>query len=277
MTETKVVMITGAAMGIGAATARLAAEAGYRVVLPDIDLERAKATAAAVGQGAWALRLDICSETEWAAALDAVWAREGRLDCLINNAAIVHTGWVRDVSLAKHRATLETNFFGAVIGMTLALPRFKAQGSGHLITVSSMNAFIPYPGIAIYAAAKHALRAFHAAFAIEERGGPVDFTLIYPTATETPMLAKEAEDDAMALAFSGTPVSPEMVAAKIVAAMASRPVEVFIPPERGEAVKQLGINPEAMIDYVVKNEALGLQKLQQRRDARTKSSAFPAR
>lgn len=265
MTQGKVVMITGAAMGIGAATARLAAEAGYRVVLADINLEKAEAVAAAIGQGARAQRLDICSEAEWTAALDAVWAREGRLDCLINNAAIVHTGWVRDVSLAKHHATMETNFFGAVIGMTLALPRFKAQGSGHLISVSSMNGFIPYPGIASYAAAKHALRAFHAAFAIEERGGPVDFTLIYPTATETPMLAKEAEDDAMALAFSGTPVTPETVAARIVEAMATRPVEVFVPPERGEAVKQLGISPSAMLDYVEKNEAIGLEKLRLRR------------
>lgn len=160
---------------------------------------------------------------------------------------------------------METNFFGAVIGMTTAFARFKAQGSGHLISVSSMNAFIPYPGIASYAAAKHGLRAFHAAFAIEERGGPVDFTLIYPTATETAMLAKEAEDDAMALAFSGTPVLPETVAAQIVAAIASRPVEVFIPPDRGEAVKQLGISPDAMTAHAEKNEAIDLEKLRQRR------------
>lgn len=265
MTQGKVVMITGAAMGIGAATARLAAAAGHRVVLADIDPDRAAATAASIGLGAWAQRLDICSEAEWKAALDAVWAREGRLDCLINNAAIVHTGWVRDVPLAHHHATMQTNFFGAVIGMTMALPRFKAQGSGHLISVSSMNAFIPYPGIASYAAAKHALRAFHAAFAIEERGGPVDFTLIYPTATETPMLEREARDDAMALAFSGTPVSPETVAAQIVDAIATRPVEVFIPPERGEAVKQLGINPDAMLAYVEKNQVIGLAKLRARR------------
>lgn len=258
-------MITGAAMGIGAATAALAAKAGHRVVLADIDLGRATETAAAIGHGAWALRLDIRSEPEWAAALDTVWSREGRLDCLINNAAIVHTGWVRDVPLEWHRATIETNFLGAVTGMTLAFPRMKAQGWGHLITVSSMVAFIPYPGIASYAAAKHALRAFHAAFAIEERGGPVDFTLIYPTATETPMLDKEAEDDAMALAFSGTPVSPELVATRIVDAITNRPVEVFVPPERGETVKKLGTDPDALIDYVTRNEALGLQKLQERR------------
>ena len=92
----------------------------------------------------------------------------------------------------------------------------------------------------------------------------MDFTLIYPTATETPMLDKEAEDDAMALAFSGTPVTPELVATRIVEAISTRPVGVFIPPDRGEAVKKLGTDPDAMNDYVTRNEAVGLQKLQER-------------
>lgn len=265
MQDSKIVMITGAASGIGAATAQLAAIAGHHVVIADIDADRGRQMAEKIGNGAWSLKLDICSETEWSAALDKVWQREGKLDTLINNAAIVHTGWARDLTLDAHRQTVDTNFFGAVIGMMTALPRMKAQGSGHLISVSSMNAFIPYPGIASYAAAKHALRAFHAAVALEERAGPIDFTLIYPTATETPMLDKEASDDALALAFSGTPVSANLVAKQIVEAMVSKPVEVFIPPERGEAVKRLGIDPAQLKAYVETNEPIGLEKLKARR------------
>lgn len=265
MTESKIVMITGAASGIGAATAELAAARGHRLIIADIDGARASQTAGRIGSSAWALKLDICSEDEWKAALDEVWAREGRLDCLVNNAAIVHTGWARDLSLAAHRQTMDTNFFGAVIGMMTALPRMKAQGSGHLISVSSMNAFIPYPGIASYASAKHALRAFHAAVAIEERASPVAFTLIYPTATETPMLEKEAKDDALALAFSGTPIRAATVAEAIVGALTSKPVEIFIPPERGEAVKRLGIDPAALLSYVETNEPIGREKLKARR------------
>ena len=267
MSPSKIVMITGAASGIGAATAGLAAAKGHHVVVADIDSDRAAAAAGRIGGGSWPIKLDIRSEDGWTAALDEAWRREGQLDVLINNAAIVHTGWVGRAmwSLGGHRNTMETNFFGAVIGMMTALPRMKAQGHGHLISISSMNAFIPYPGIASYAAAKHALRAFHAALALEERESAVNFTLVYPTATETPMLEKESEDDALALAFSGTPIQASAVAKAVLESMTTKPVEIFIPAERGEAVKRLGLDPAALRAYVETNEPIGLAKLKARR------------
>lgn len=265
MAHAKTVMITGAASGIGAAAAQQAVAAGHRVVLADIDIARADETAARLGVSARALRLDITSEAAWQSALDDVWARDGGLDVLVNNAAIVHTGWARDLPLAAHARTLETNCGGAINGMMSALPRFKAQGSGHLITVASMTAFLPYPGLASYAAAKHALRAFHIALSIEERDSPVAFTLVYPGATETPMLEKEARDDALALAFAGTSMTADEVARVLVAAIESRPEEIYLPPERAEAVKSLGVNVSALREYVGKNTAIGWQKLQERR------------
>ncbi|MEW6631051.1 MAG: SDR family oxidoreductase, partial [Pseudomonadota bacterium] len=201
--KAKVMLITGAASGIGAAMAEAAARDGHKVILADINEPAARAMAAGIGSNASTKRLDIRSEENWNAVLDEVWSEHGQLDVLINNAAIVHTGFAANVSVEKHRHTLDTNFMGAAIGMLAALPRFKAQGSGHLVTVASMVAFLPFPGIASYAAAKHALRAFHHALAIEERRSPVSFTIVYPTATETPMLEQEAQDDAMALAFAG--------------------------------------------------------------------------
>ena len=261
----KVMLVTGAASGIGAATARLAAGAGHKVILADINAAGARATAAEIGANAFAKRLDIRSEDNWNAMLDEVWAEHGRLDVLINNAAIVHTGFAADVPIAKHRHTLDTNFMGAAIGMLAALPRFKAQGSGHLVTVASMVAFLPFPGIASYAAAKHALRAFHHALAIEERRSPVRFTIVYPTATETPMLEQEAEDDAMALAFAGNPVPAEHVARTILDAVAKKPAEVYIPPERGSFVRQIGVKPRALAKMYEHNAAIGAEKLKARR------------
>src|SRR5882762_4579062 len=186
--KSKVYLITGAASGIGAATARLAASLGHKVVIADINDEAAKAVAAAAGANAAALHLDIRSSDQWEAALDEVWKRFGRLDVLVNNAAIVHTGYARDVSLEQHQQTLDTNFMGPVAGMLAALPRFKRQGSGHPTTICSMTAYLPFPGLASYAAAKHALRAFHHAVALEERHSSIEFTIVHPTATETPML-----------------------------------------------------------------------------------------
>jgi short-subunit dehydrogenase len=266
--KSKVILITGAASGIGAATARAAVAAGHRVVLADIDLAGAESVAAGLGEAASAARLDIRAEADWARVLDDVFVRHGRLDVLVNNAAIVHTGYARDVSLERHVQTMTTNFMGAVTGMLAVLPRFKAQGAGHIVNVSSMTAFIPFPGLATYAAAKHALRAFHHALALEERGGPVAFTIIYPTATETPMLDKEAEDDALALAFAGTPMTAEAVGTAIVEAIRKQSVEVYLPPERGKVVRRLGTSPRALIAMVERNGAIGEEKLKARRAAR---------
>jgi NAD(P)-dependent dehydrogenase (short-subunit alcohol dehydrogenase family) len=265
--QSKVFLITGAASGIGAATARLAASLGHIVVIADINDEGAKAVAAAAGANAFALHLDICASDQWEAALDEVWRRCGRLDVLVNNAAVVHTGLARDVSLQKHARTLATNFMGPVTGMLAALPRFRQQGSGHLVTICSMTAYLPFPGIASYAAAKHALRAFHHALALEERDGPTAFTIVHPTSTETPMLDKEAEDDAMSLAFAGPSMTPERVAETIMKAIKSKTVEVFLPPERGKVVRAVGVNPRSLRKMVERNEVIGRERLAARRAA----------
>jgi NAD(P)-dependent dehydrogenase (short-subunit alcohol dehydrogenase family) len=274
--QSKVVLITGAASGIGAAAARRAAVVGHTVVIADIDERGAAVVAADIGAAATAVRLDIRSEAEWTRVLDDVWALHGRLDVLVNNAAIVHTGFARDVPLARHEQTIATNFMGAVTGMLSVLPRFQAQGSGHIVNVSSMTAFIPFPGIASYAAAKHALRAFHHGLALEERHGPVKFTIVYPTATETPMLDKEAEDDAMALAFAGTPMTPEAVGEAILEAVRKQSVEVYLPPERGKVVRRLGTSPRALRKMVERNEVIGAEKLAARRARRAAPGDSPA-
>lgn len=138
---------------------------------------------------------------------------------LINNAAIVHTGWARDVPISGHHDTIQTNCLGTINGMLTALPRFRQQGAGHLITVASMVAFVPYPGLASYAAAKHALRAFHVALAIEETRAPAAFTLVYPGATDSPLLDKESKDDALAFAFAGDTCSTQDLARSIIDAI----------------------------------------------------------
>ena len=276
-TTPKVYLITGAASGIGAATAKLAAFRGDRVVIADINEEGAAAAAKAAGPNAVALHLDICSREQWERALDEVWKRFGRLDVLVNNAAVVHTGYARDVSLDKHQHTLDTNFMGPLTGMLAVLPRFRQQGSGHLVTICSMTAYLPFPGIASYAAAKHALRAFHHAVAIEERDSPVAFTILHPTSTETPMLEKEAEDDAMSLAFAGPSMSPEIVAETILKAIGSKSVEVFMPPERGKIVRVVGVNPRSLRKMVERNEIIGKERLAARRAAQSASQrANPA-
>jgi len=186
---------------------------------------------------------------------------------LANNAAIVRTGRARDVAIADHQRTLDVNFMGPVKGMLAALPRFPAQGYGHLVTVCSMTAFLPFPGIASYAASKHALRAFHHALALEERDGPLNFTIVHPTSTETPMLDEEAKSDDVTLAFAGRSVTPEFVAGIILDAMEKKAIEIFMPPERARMVRLLGTSPRSLRKWAIRGEEIGRRNLEARRAA----------
>jgi NAD(P)-dependent dehydrogenase (short-subunit alcohol dehydrogenase family) len=240
-------LITGAASGIGAATAELLAGRGDRVTIADINLPAAEALAARLGPDTIALELDITSERAWEAALDETVARFGPLDVLVNNAGIVETGFARDVSVARHQRTISTNFMGPLTGTLAALRRFRTQGYGHIVTVCSMTAFLPFPGLASYAASKHALRAFHHAVAIEERHTSIAFTIVHPTATETPMLEQEAEDESSAFAFVATSVSASFVAETIVRAIDDQADEVFMPPEGAADIIELGVHPDKLL------------------------------
>ena len=266
--EPRTLLVTGAAQGIGAAIARQAVAAGHRVVLADINGAGATALADEIGRGSFALKLDITDSAAWEAALDEVERRLGRLDVLVNNAAVVHVGRAGNVSTGAHQQTIDVNFMGPLKGMLAALPRFKAHGCGHFVTVCSMTAFLPFPGLASYAASKHALRAFHHALALEERDAPLDFTIVHPTSTETPMLEREAASDEAPLCFSSPSVTAEFVAAVVLDAMHRRKVEVFMPPQRARTVRMVGTSPRLLRAFVEQGESAGAEKLQQRRGSR---------
>jgi 3alpha(or 20beta)-hydroxysteroid dehydrogenase len=271
--KAKALMVTGGASGIGAAIARRAVARGDRVMIADIDIAGATKVAEEIGEGAFAVELDITSPDQWERALDAAWRDLGRLDVLINNAAIVHTGYARNVPLQAHRETLNVNAMGPITGMLAALPRFRKQESGHFVTVCSMTAFLPFPGLASYAAAKHALRAFHHALAIEERHSPFAFSIIHPTSTETPMLEQEAASDEVPMAFFSTSVSADYVADVVLKAMDKKTLEVFMPADRGRTVRLLGTNPRQLLKYADAAEQQGAVNLAARRGTTKKQQA----
>ncbi len=258
-------LITGGASGIGAAIARQAVGRGHQVLIADCNVRGGTAVADDIGEGASFIALDITSPDQWRMALDAAWTKFGALDVLINNAAIVHTGYARNVAIEAHTETMDVNALGPMRGMMAALPRFLEQGHGHLVTICSMTAFIPFPGLASYAAAKHALRAFHHGLALEERDSPIDFTIIHPTSTETPMLDKEAESDEVPMAFLQPSVTPDYVATVVLDAIEKKKLEVFMPPEAARQVRMLGTNPRRLAKIVAMAEAVGAKNLQERR------------
>lgn len=260
---TKIFLVTGAASGIGAAIARLVVDRGHKVVVADINEAGARSVAEALGDNAMAAKLDIRLPQEWESVVDAAYARFGALDVLVNNAAVVHTGLTKDVSLAKHEQTMTVNVIGPMLGMLAVLPRFRQQQSGHIVTICSMTAFLPFPGIASYAASKHALRAIHFGVAMEERHEPINFTIVHPSSTETPMLEEEARTG-VALAFAVPSWKPDDVAEIVLAAIKNRKQEVCIPASRGRLVKSIGGSPRKLFEMVERNEKIGAKNLAER-------------
>lgn len=265
-------LITGAASGIGAALAARLARSGQNVVLADINLKEAEITAASLGANAHAVELDICDAKAWDRVLDGVEARLGSLDVLVNNAAIVRTGFARNVAIADHQLTINTNFMGPLTGMLKTLERFRKQGRGHIVTVCSMTSFLPFAGLASYASSKHALRAFHDAVAVEERCSGIDFTIVHPTSTETPMLEQEAADDDAAMCFLAPSVTADEVAGVIVKAIRRKAVEVCMPQAQARTVKALGTNPKRLRAYADLMEEMGREGLAARRNGKAIAS-----
>lgn len=255
-----VVMITGGASGIGAATARLAARHGYRIVVADIDAGAAKLLAAELGRGALACELDVRNEDSWAEAFDAAEAALGPVDVLVNNAGVIHTGHATTLSLAQHRHIVEVNLLGTITGVITALDRMTPRGTGHIVEVCSMTSFLPLSGYATYGATKHAIRAFHHSVAIEQRHGPVTFSIVHPPSTRTPMLEQEMADPTAVIAFAERSHSAESIAAAVLRAIEHKPVEVVFPPLAGRVQRLLGSLPGLMHRVIPLVEASGRRR-----------------
>ncbi|MCA3441294.1 MAG: SDR family oxidoreductase [Rhodobacter sp.] len=151
----KVVAITGASRGIGAAAARIFAQAGARVALLARSDDEIGQVAAQIGPQALALRCDVADAASLWAALDQALRWGGRLDVLINNAGVIDPiTRLAEADPADWGRAIDINLKGVFHGMRFAIPVMKAQGSGTIITVSSGAAHTPLEGWGAYCSAK---------------------------------------------------------------------------------------------------------------------------
>ncbi len=221
-------MVTGASSGIGAATARRLAEAGFSVVLGARREDRVEALAAELGAPARAFALDVTDGESVEAFCSAV-GPECRL--LVNNAGgALGLEPVAQADEAKWQAMFDSNVMG-VLRMTRALlPRLIESGDGHIITVGSVAAFEPYAGGAGYNAAKHAVRAVTDVLRIELVGKPVRVSEVDPGLVETEfsLVRFDGDQDRADAVYEGmTPLAADDVA-DVIAFVATRPSHVDI-------------------------------------------------
>ena len=190
----KVALISGAARGIGAQTARLMAEAGAKVAIGDVLDEAGRQTAAAIGGAALYTRLDVTSEADWQAAIAAVTGHFGGLDILVNNAGIFLGKSLEEASLDDWHRLCAVNLTGGFLGTKLALPALRERGAGSahgsaIVNLSSVAGLVGSSGDPLYSMTKGGVALFTKSAALEfaRKSYRVRVNSIHPGTTDTDM------------------------------------------------------------------------------------------
>lgn len=188
----RTVLVTGAASGIGAATARLFSARGATVYCADIDESGCRAVAEQLhGQSAstYTCRLDVTDEDAWETALDRIRATSGTLDVLVNSAGISHSASLTDMALTDWRRVFAVNVDGVFLGTRHAIRLMRATGSGCVVNVSSASGIRASAGAVAYSSSKAAVGMLTRAAAKEcrEEGLAIRINAVAPAGVRTPL------------------------------------------------------------------------------------------
>jgi NAD(P)-dependent dehydrogenase (short-subunit alcohol dehydrogenase family) len=222
----KVVAITGGARGIGKATAEALVRKGCRVAIGDLDAALAEETAASLGGGTIAFSLDVTHRDSFAAFLDAAERELGPIDVLVNNAGIMPVTPFAEESDDSIRRQLDINVYGVIVGMQLALDRFKPRGHGHIVNLASQAGKGGFAGIATYSGTKHAVVGVSEAVRQELYGTNIEIHCVMPTVVNTELTAGVGQKLIR-------PVEASDVADQIVDALEVPRFDVWVPRENG--------------------------------------------
>lgn len=230
--EQAVVVITGASSGIGRAAAlRISRHGGALGLCARNEGPLAQVASECEGAGAAVLSraLDVADEAAVLAFADAVEERFGRIDVWVNNAATIAYGTFDEIPSEVFRRIVETNLMGQVHGARAALPRFRRQGSGVLINMSSVWGQVPSPQVSPYVAGKHAVRAFSECLDGELGEEPdIHVATVVPEAVDTPIFEHAGN-------YSGRQV---------------RPVPPVLDPEEvARGIEACAENPKREVSY----------------------------
>ena len=209
MTESNVLLITGASSGIGAATARHAREAGWRLVLAARSEDKLAELAAELGgeEAAAVVRCDVTSWDDQQAAVATALDRFGRLDASFANAGFGAARGFLEESVEHWKAMVDTNVFGCALSIRAALGHFREQNAGHMLLTGSVAGRRALPG-SLYSATKWAVTAMGESLRAEVADSPIKVTLIEPGMVDTPFFdnrptgALEPEDIARAVIYA---------------------------------------------------------------------------
>jgi NAD(P)-dependent dehydrogenase (short-subunit alcohol dehydrogenase family) len=199
----KVWFITGTSKGFGRVWAEAALARGDRVAATARDVKTLAPLVERYGGQVFAMTLDVTDKAAVNAAIAEAHARFGRLDVVVNNAGYGLFGAIEEVSEAEAREQLETNLFGALWVTQAALPIMRAQGSGHIIQVSSIGGVNAFPTVGLYHASKWGLEGFSQALAAEVAGFGIKVTIVEPGGFATDWGGPSAKRASQMSAYDG--------------------------------------------------------------------------
>jgi NAD(P)-dependent dehydrogenase (short-subunit alcohol dehydrogenase family) len=186
-------IVTGGGSGIGAAIARALAARGATVVIADIDEPAAKAVAGAITSASGKASIAVLDVRDAVAVADLVTqtaAEQGELGLMFNNAGIAVGGLVEQLTLDHWDRVLDVNVRGVVHGVHAAYPVMLRQGHGHIVNTASLAGLVPGPGLAPYAAAKHAVVGLSLSLRAEGASRGVRVSAVCPGFVDTPLLGR---------------------------------------------------------------------------------------
>jgi len=228
----KVAVVTGASRGISLAIARLLAQRGARVAMLARNEDDLAAAAAEIGAEAFAIPADVSQPDSVRAAFGRIDEELGRLDVLVNNAAIAHLHALEAASDDELTSTVGTNFLGVLYCTRAAIPRMRSGGGGVVVNISSEGVRRPVPYLSVYLATKSAVEMLSFALKDELRPDGIRVTLLRSGGSTGGFAEGWDPDDARRaferwnemgfLDFVGFPMPPEVIAESVVHA-ATRP------------------------------------------------------
>jgi len=198
--DQKVAIITGAASGIGAATARLFVAEGARVVLGDVQEDRGQAIASELGPAAAFVPLDVTDKVSWELAVGRCTAEVGSPTCLVSNAGISFVAPIEATTEADMRRLFEVNVLGVHLGLQAVAGPMKAAGGGSIVVTASTAGVIGLDWHGAYAASKAGAAALARCAAIELGPSGIRVNSVHPGAIDTPMRAGVVQSSGMSAA-----------------------------------------------------------------------------
>jgi NADP-dependent 3-hydroxy acid dehydrogenase YdfG len=232
----KVVIITGASMGIGEAMARVFAAAGAKLVLAARSVDKLEAVAQSLPNQAEALIVptDMTDQAQVKALIERAYEHFGRIDLLINNAGQAAAGPIATVNPEHYRQIIELNMLGPLHAIQAVVPKMKAQGGGVIINISSRVSKMAIPGIGAYASTKYALNGLSLTAHNELGADNIRVVLFHPGLTSTDfgkntLHEENGSDRGPRRPGNGSmpePDSAEDVARKILQAAINEPTEM---------------------------------------------------